>query len=161
MKRSVQTVCGLVERRGIDLNPLDPAQPADRLRLRAYLWPDQPHRRTLTDAAVAASGDAVDWLETPATLRHGHLHQICSTAAWQYWRYWQYLPPAAQARGAGLIDVAEVRATPDAPLAWFTMETDGTKGGALLLLRLWPGNETRRMGRADLHGRWIDWRPEG
>ncbi len=29
--------------------------------------------------------------------------------------------------------------------------------GAALSLRLWPGNETHNIGRADFHGRWIRW----
>ncbi len=31
----------------------------------------------------------------------------------------------------------------------------GASGG--LNLRLWPGRDTRALGRADFHGRWIDW----
>jgi hypothetical protein len=25
-------------------------------------------------------------------------------------------------------------------------------------LRLWPGDKTLDLGRADFHGRWVDWR---
>jgi hypothetical protein len=40
------------------------------------------------------------------------------------------------------------------------METDGdaTGGlGAAVTLRMWPGNITLMLGRADFHGRWIEW----
>jgi len=53
---------------GVDLNPLDPTDPDDALRLQAYLWPDQPERLTRTQAAITAAtvpvtqGDAIDWL---------------------------------------------------------------------------------------------------
>ena len=41
------------------------------------------------------------------------------------------------------------------------MEADGTPGGAALELELWDGQHRRwRLGRADFHGRWIDWQPE-
>lgn len=63
----------IVARKGNDLNPLDPSNSQDRLRLLAYLWPDQPERLARTEAAIeiAAStptlveaGDAGDWIET-------------------------------------------------------------------------------------------------
>ena len=147
----------VVERRGVDLNPLDPARAEHRLRLRAYLWPDQPERMALTDAAIAAAGDpvdagdAVDWLPQRLVPRAGQGHLVYSTVAWQY------LPPDAQARGAALIAAAGARATPDAPLAWFGMESDGRAEGAALTLRLWPGDIALTMGRADFHGRWVRW----
>lgn len=147
----------VTERRGVDLNPLDPSDPADALRLTAYLWPDQPERLALTQAAIAAAGDrvecadAVDWLETREMRRPGHLHLIYSTVAWQY------LPVLAQARGTALIEAAGAQASKDAPLAWFGMENDGGSNGAALTLRLWPGDVSLKMGRADFHGRWINW----
>ena len=151
------TAPDVTDRRGVDLNPLDPRDPRDQLRLLAYLWPDQPHRQTLTRAAIDAAGDtvdradAVDWLAMREMLRPGHLHLIYSTVAWQY------LPDDAQARGTQVIEAAGARARPDSPLAWFRMETDGVGPGAALTLRLWPGDLTLAMGRADFHGRCITW----
>lgn len=152
-----QSPIHVIERQGVDLNPLNPQDPADQLRLLAYLWPDQPHRQTLTRAAIAsaaepvAQGDAVDWLRSRAAPRPGHLHMIYSTVAWQY------LPPDSQAQGQALIEAAGDRATQDAPLAWFRMETDGQSPGAALTLHLWPGKIVLDMGRADFHGRWLRW----
>lgn len=145
-------------RAGVDLNPLDPADPADRLRLLAYLWPDQPHHHALTEAAMAADpprpdrGDAIDWLEPRLTPQPGHLHLIWTTVAWQYF------PAATRVRGRALIEAAGARATADSPLAWLSCEADGQTPGAGLTLRLWPGDEAVALGRADFHGRWIDWR---
>ncbi len=145
-------------RRGIDLNPLDPADPNDALRLQAYLWPDQPHRLALTRAAIAAAktpvsqGDAVAWLTERLDHEAGTLHLIYSTVAWQYF------PKAAQERGTRAIEAAGAQATPDTPLAWFGMENDGAGRGAALTLRLWPGNVVFDLGRADFHGRWITWK---
>ncbi len=151
----------VVSRAGVDLNPLNPRKPDDLLRLTAYLWADQPHRLALTQAAAAvmdadiAKMDAIDWLETRlAAPRPGHLHIIQHTIAWQYF------PAPAQARGQALIEAAGARATPDAPLAWLSLENDGDatgKVGALLTLRLWPGDITLELGRADFHGRWVAW----
>ena len=146
-------------RAGVDLNPLDPGRAADRLRLRAYLWPDQPERRALTDAALSVAGpapergDAIDWLRRRLGHERGTLHLIYSTVAWQYF------PPAAQARGQAMIAAAGQSATALAPLAWFGMEADAATPGAALTLRLWPGDHRIALGRADFHGRWVDWHP--
>ncbi|HPD91329.1 MAG: DUF2332 family protein [Rhodobacter sp.] len=144
-------------RAGVDLNPIDVTDPAQRLRLLAYLWPDQPHRRTLTEAAIAAGppqperADAVDWLASRLAPRPGTLHLIWSTVAWQY------LPAARQREGAARIEAAGARAYADTPLAWLRYEADGDGPGAGLLLRLWPGDRTIALGRADFHGRWVRW----
>ncbi|SHG92337.1 DUF2332 domain-containing protein [Marivita hallyeonensis] len=149
------------DRRGVDLNPLDPHDPADALRLRAYLWADQPHRLALTDAAIAANaatvdrGDAVDWLgQRLGSAPKGQMHLIFHTIAWQYF------PSEAQARGTKLIEAAGDRATPETPLAWLRMEADEGPRGAAVSARLWPGNQTISLARSDFHGRWVDWEPE-
>ncbi|WP_300037955.1 DUF2332 family protein [uncultured Roseobacter sp.] len=151
----------IASRAGVDLNPLDPRSDADLLRLTAYLWPDQPDRLALTRAAASVMdapidrADAIDWLATRLdTAPTGHLHLVQHTVAWQYF------PQPAQKRGQALIETAGARATPERPLAWLSMESDGdTKGaiGAALTLRLWPGDQTVFLGRADFHGRWIRW----
>ena len=151
----------IASRAGVDLNPLDPSRADHLLRLTAYLWPDQPDRLSMTRAAASVmsapltKGDAIDWLaDRLAGAPEGHLHLIQHSVAWQYF------PGAAQARGQALIEAAGAQATPNRPLAWLAMETDGdTKGskGAALTLRLWPGDFTVPLGRADFHGRWIDW----
>ena len=151
----------IVDRMGVDLNPLNSRDPSDLLRLKAYLWPDQPHRLALTQGAASVmdarveKGDAIHWLESrlDATPK-GHMHIIQHTVAWQYF------PTPTQAQGTALIEAAGAQATPDSPVAWMQMETDGdTTGavGAALTLRLWPGDLTLSLGRADFHGRWIIW----
>jgi hypothetical protein len=148
----------VTERRGVDLNPLDTKDPDQTLHLLAYLWADQPHRVTLTRAAIAAQtikverGDAIEWLETRLkTPPRGHLHLIYHTIAWQYF------PQAAQTKGTALIEAAGAQATKDAPLAWLRMEADGASDGAALTLRLWPGDQHITLGRVDFHGRWLRW----
>lgn len=152
------------EAKGVDLHPLDPNSASDALRLLAYLWPDQPDRLNRTKAAIDLAGspdtesdaqmtqaDALEWLPHRLPHRAPYLHLVYSTVAWQY------LPAEAQAKGTALIEAAGASATPDTPLAWFQMETDGQTPGAGLTLRLWPENVTIPMGRADFHGRWVDW----
>lgn len=147
----------ILDRRGADLNPLDPA--TDRLRLLAYLWPDQPDRiaRTRTALDLAAQtrpqidrADAADWLETRlATATPDALHLIFHTVAWQYF------PPATQVRALAAME----RAGQTTPIARISMEADGQSPGAALTLTLWPGGDSIPLGRADFHGRWVDWQP--
>jgi len=146
-------------RAGVDLNPLDPV--ADRLRLRAYIWADQVERHARTEAAldlVASArpeivrGCAIDWLERRlARPVPRAIHLVCHSIVWQY------LPIEKQARGAALLAQAGARVRADEPLAHLAMEDDGTRPGAALRLHLWPADEVVDLGRADFHGRWIDW----
>lgn len=149
----------IADRAGCDLSPLDPV--ADRHRLLAYLWPDQPDRvaRILTaldEAArlrpVITRADAADWLETRlATPRTGTTHIVFHTVAAQYF------PETTRDRIAALLCDAGRKATPDAPLAHLSMETDHIPDGAALTLTTWPGGRTEFLGRACFHGRWVRW----
>jgi hypothetical protein len=147
-------------RRGVDLRPIDLTDPAARLRLRAYVWADQPDRRARLDQALALppapldAGDAAPWLARRlAEPRPGALHLVFHTVAWQYF------PPATQAACRAALADAGARATPDAPLAHLAMEHDGTGPGAALTLTLWPGPSSWSLGRADFHGRSVAWDP--
>ncbi len=148
----------IASRAGVDLNPLDPSRGDHLLRLTAYLWADQPERVMMTRAAASvattelARGDAIDWI-TPRlySAPQGQLHLIQHTVAWQYF------PAKTQARGRALIEAAGAQATAKRPLAWLAMEDDGGDRGAAVTLRLWPGDIRLNLGRADFHGRWIDW----
>lgn len=151
----------VVERKGIDLNPLDPTRAEDALRLRAYLWPDQPERQALTQAAIDAMqpaevsrGDAIDWLASQLAPKPGHLRMIYHTIAWQYF------PAEVQDRGRALIEAAGAQASDDSPLAWVSMEADGTGPGAALTARLWPGDNEHALARVDFHGRWLTWQAD-
>lgn len=149
----------VLSRAGVELNPLDPV--TDRLRLLSYLWADQADRiartRTALDLAETArpdiaQGDAADWLETRLKTRHdGALHLIFHTIAWQYF------PLAKRTQAQAALAKAGAAATPTAPLAHFAMEVDSQTPGAGLTLTLWPGGEVIPLGRADFHGRWVDW----
>lgn len=145
----------IVDRRGVDLNPLDPV--TDHLRLLAYLWADQPDRIARTRAALDLAarlrppvdrGDAATWLETRLSRpRPNALHVVFHTVAWQYF------PPATQARALAALE----QAGRHAPVARLAMEADDQTPGAALTLTLWPGGESLALGRADFHGRWVTW----
>ncbi len=145
----------ITTRRGVDLAPLNPSSDADRSRFLAYLWPDQPERQRLTEAALAEArktpvaldaGDAAHWLEQalmgPAT---SGVSVIFHTVAWQYF------PDATKARAtAALANVQK-------PTVQIGMEADKNSPGAAITLTEWPSGDTKTLGRADFHGRWINW----
>ncbi|SMP22387.1 hypothetical protein SAMN06265373_104198 [Shimia sagamensis] len=153
-----QTDLTIANRRGVDLNPLNSADPDDALRLQSYLWADQEERLLRTQAAIALNTaeldqeDAITWLEHRlAAPKTDELHMIYSTVAWQYF------PEERQNHGTALMDAAGAQATEATPLAWLSYEADDNTHGAALTLRLWPGNHTLHLGRADFHGRWVEW----
>lgn len=147
---------------GVDINPLDPLR--DALRMRAYIWPDQPQRLARMDAALSIArahpprvdkADAADWLEAelaqpPQTGRFVY-HTIAA----------QYFPPRTRERIEAALQHAGEAASDHAPLAHFSMESSPT-AGADLLLRVWSKGRLREwhLGQADAHARWIDWQPE-
>ncbi|KGJ04142.1 hypothetical protein SAMN04487972_11435 [Paracoccus halophilus] len=152
----------VVAARGVDLNPLDPDR--EVFRLMAYVWADQRDRLGRLRAALALAraipprvdqGDAAEWLAArlaePA--EHGRLvyHTIAA----------QYFPDETREQIGQSLQEAGARADATRPLAHVSMEADG-RDGAALDLRLWAGGAMRRwrLGRADFHGRWIDWQPE-
>ena len=151
----------ILSRKGCDLNPLDPQNPQDRLRLRAYLWPAQPDRMARLNAALNIARqeparvervDAIAWLDDRlSNLDHDACTVIYSTIAWQY------LPQAARARGEDIV-TRRGRALEKGQLAWLRFEADDKTPGAGIRLQLWPDGIDANLGRADFHGRWVDWR---
>jgi hypothetical protein len=151
----------VLRRGGCDLRPIDPANAEDRERLLSYVWADQTHRleRVETALGIAATervrveqADAADWLAqiVAAPPERGRARVIFHTVVWQY------IPTAVRARiEASLARLAE-GAVPDAPVAHIAMEADG-QPDARVELTIWPGGETRLLGRADFHGRWTAW----
>ncbi|MCP5366078.1 MAG: DUF2332 family protein [Hyphomicrobiales bacterium] len=142
-------------RAGCDRDPVDPLDPADRLRLRAYIWPDQPDRRRRMDAALAImardpvrvdKAAAADWLAARLGRQKADTVPVLFHSI-----MWQYVDPVEQDRIRAL--VAAVRQ----PLAWLRMEPSPDLAHAELHLTLGPGGADRLLARADFHGRWVEW----
>lgn len=150
----------VMAREGCDLAPVPVRDPAQALRLRAYVWPDQHERLARLDGAIVlarqlgtevAPADALDWLRPrlrPATGAATVLYHSIM---------WQYLPEATQQGILALLRAAAAAATPQAPLAWLRFEMPPGGGPAELRLTLWPGGAERRLATAHPHGQRIDW----
>lgn len=155
----------VLDRRGVDLAPIDAGDPAARERLLAYVWPDQPERLQRLAAALDAAAadppaidraDAADWTERLVSPVQGAVTVLFHSIAFQYF------PEDSQARIAAHMEAAGSGATADSPLAWLRFEMDDASAGVppALRLRLWPG-EDRLLARAHPHGSRIDWLVEG
>lgn len=145
----------VVDRRGCDRAPVDATTDEGRMRLMAYVWPDQPERFHLLENAIEIArrvpaavdqADAIEWAS--AQLEHAEpgtatviFHSI----------FIQYLKPADRAALEGLIVAAGRRATDQAPLAYLHMEPGGER--AQVLLTQWPGGEQHLVAEAGYHGR--------
>ncbi|HEX7135285.1 MAG TPA: DUF2332 domain-containing protein, partial [Iamia sp.] len=151
------------ERRGCDVHPLDPTDPAHQLRLRACLWPDQPDRRRRLDGALEVAAvvpapvdraDAAAWaaarLAAPAP---GVVTVVVHTIVAQY------LEASTRRDLEAAIRTAGEAATPEAPVAWLCMEP-ATETEAEVRLTLWPKPapvRTHVLARTAFHGPPVRW----
>lgn len=153
------------DRAGCDLNPLDVGDEAQRLRLRSYIWPDQPDRLARFDGAVALAranrvrverADAATWIAQKLAARAGDAATIVYHSV-----FLQYPPREARAAIIHAIEEAGARATAQAPLAWVRLEPEGLFGGEISSARMvfdlvtWPGGHRRILGYTDGHVRHV------
>lgn len=152
----------IVSVRGVDVQPVDVADPAAADRLRAYVWADNPERLERLTRAIAmiaakpvdlVAGDAADWIEArlaepqPAGVTRVLMHSVV----------WQYLGEARQARIEAAMTAAAARATSERPLAWVRMEPDRVSAKQQVWVQSWPGfAETQRLADVQAHGAWVE-----
>jgi hypothetical protein len=147
---TLPSTIAVVERIGCDLNPIDVEDPAGRLTLLSYVFPDETDRIRDLRAAIdiarkvpcdVQKANAADWLasrlERPAvTVGTVVFHSIM----------WQYMSAFEQQRVARIIEEAGSRASADAPLAWLRMEPGHDRPltqGYEVTLRIYPGFHER------------------
>jgi hypothetical protein len=153
----------VAERRGCDVHPLDPTSAADRLRLRACLWPDQPERRVRLDGALevaAAVPAVVDRADAVAWVREQLAAPVPGTTTVVFHTIVaQYLGAEARTELEATIREAGERATAEAPVAWLRMEP-ATETEADVRLTLWPKPvpvRTHVLARSAFHGPPVTW----
>lgn len=153
----------VVDRRGVDIQPLDVRDAATRERLLAFVWPDQPERVTRLKAALDAAaldpppldaGDAAEWAEAHVRPASGAATVVFHSIAHQYF------PPATKARLAAHLARAAAEASAQAPLAWLRFELDNSDElgpPPTLRLTLWPGGEEQLLAKVHPHGSRVHW----
>jgi hypothetical protein len=149
--------------KGCDIAPLDLTDPAQALKLKAYVWPEHTVRFERLDAAIAAAKvrkpdlvgmNAADFVEQQLSVPQAEgttrivMHSIV----------WQYVPKDQQQRITRAIEDRGSRATPDRALAWIALEGNRTLLSHGLEVRYWPGGgEAALLAAAHAHGAWIEW----
>jgi len=150
----------VASRRGCDVAPLDVRDPAHRLRLESFVWPEQLDRLARLRAALAVAvrePPAIDaepagtWVETQLGERAEGVATVLFHSV-----VWWYIPEAEQARITRAMESAGTRATRAAPLAWLRMEGVRLEE-AELRLRLWPDGEDALLARVHWHGAEVRW----
>lgn len=152
----------IAARAACDIAPIDLEDAAQRLRLRAYVWPEQRERLARLESAIAVAraaqvtverSDAANWLERQLARR---LPDACAVVL--HTVVWQYLSRDCRQRIRTLLAAHGERATPHAPLAWLRLEFVERDQPAQLLLDCWPGTRGERLAEAHPHGAWVRWR---
>ncbi len=150
----------VASRRGCDLAPFDLRDPAHRLRLESFLWPEQLERLARLRAALALAMDeaptidreaAGAWVEAQLTECDDGVATVLFHSV-----VWWYIPEAERARITRAMESAGASATHAAPLAWLRME-GATLEEAELRLRLWPDGEDTLLARVHYHGAEVRW----
>jgi hypothetical protein len=151
--------CGVSDRAGCDLAPVDPTTEEGRLTLLSYVWPDQAERLERLRGALEVArrvpatverADAAGWLEERLA------DPLSGTATVVFHSIvFFYLDDAARARVRGLMAEAGERATGSAPIAWLFLEMESQR--FVVRLRLWPDGEERALATSTAQGPPVRW----
>ncbi len=149
--------------KGCDVAPVDLTDPAQALRLSAYIWPEHTVRFERMDAAIAeATKRAPDLVRmNAADFVEAELAQpqaAGTTRVLMHSIVWQYVPEDQQARVTAAMEAAGARATRERPLAWISLESNRVLHIHEMTVRYWPGGgEPTLLARAHPHGANIEW----
>jgi len=160
----------IASRAACDQNPLDAANPDDRLRLRAYVWADQTGRMERLNAALDLAreagikperADAAEWVRRKLG---GELP--VGTSIVYHSVFYQYPPREVREAIQAGIEEAGTRTSGDRRLAWVRFEPEsvigGQKGSTRYVLNVvsWHAGQRSEATLADVdpHGRSMVWR---
>ena len=147
---------------GVDLRPLDPADPATAERLLSFVWADEELRARRLEAALHLArrhpphverANAVQWIAE--RLAEPQAEGTCRVIF--HSMVLQYLAPADRLAVIGAIRAAGARATRDRPVARISFEWNEGRSEVRLLLSSWPDGQTRHLATCHPYGNWVDW----
>lgn len=150
--------------RGVDLHPLNAADPDDRERLLAFAWADQPARtRRLENALrIAAAhppridqGHATTWLAD--RLSEPQAPGLCRVV--MHTMVLQYLSDAEREEISTSMAAAGRHADADHPLLWISFEWTRDRRVVELRLTAWPTGISRVLAHCHPYGDWLEWLP--
>jgi hypothetical protein len=152
-----------VSLKGCDIAPVDLTDPAQLLRLKAYVWPEHHLRFARLEFAagcareakpdlVGQDADAFIEAELARPQAAGTTRVVTHSIVWQY------LGAERQDRITRAIEAAGAGASAERPLAWLSLEANRATYQHELIVRHWPGGgEPMLLGRAHAHGAWVEW----
>ncbi|WEK47687.1 MAG: DUF2332 domain-containing protein [Candidatus Andeanibacterium colombiense] len=154
----------IVSIRGSDIAPVDLSDPAQALRLKAYVWADAKERMQRIDAAIRLAGE-----QRPDLVRQDAGEFVAElvkrpqaegvTRVLYHSVMWQYLPPATRDAITAAMERAGEGATAERPLAWVRLETNRQTFAHELTVKYWPGGGAgwTQLTQAHPHGAWVEW----
>ncbi len=148
----------VIERVGGDLAPVDPTTPSGRLRLTAYVWPDQADRLSRLRGAFVLAEEVPAELRAESasdTLARTELAPGTWTVLWHS-IFRQYLSERQRAELTSGVAALGATATPSARFAYLYLE-QSRAGGCPVTLETWPGGQRRVLGSAPAHGLPVHW----
>lgn len=155
----------IVAIRGCDQAPVNLADPAEAMRVKAYVWPEIASRIARMDAAIALAAkrapdvvraDAADWVEH----RLAAPQDVGVTRVIHHSIVWQYIPPERRERIVAAMAAAGAKADDERPLAWMMLETNRETFRHELRIRHWSSagdSGWQLLGQAQAHGAWVEW----
>jgi hypothetical protein len=143
----------VIERRGCDLEPIDPTSDDGALSLRSFIWADQLGRLSRLDGAIEIAKqmpvtveqvDAVTFLERELDAPRPDVATVVYHSV-----FLQYPTDEIRSRIAAVIGAAVSRSTPDAPVFHLSMEPDAGR----FEIRL----DDELLGTSKAHGTGVRW----
>ena len=151
----------IASRIGCDLSPINILDPSERLRLRCYIWADQPFRTERLNGAIKLAQEmppelfkmeAAEFVERQLEERRDDTAFVLIHSV-----VWQYLPQSTKQRIRSALEEWGSKATPSNPVFWLRLEgLGGKEPDAGLLLDAWPNQAHTLLARACFHGSWIN-----
>lgn len=159
----------IASRAACDQNPLDVDNPDHRLRLRAYVWPDQPARLARLAAALdlaqamavkVEKADAAQWLRSRLARELPEGTTIVFHSV-----FLQYPPREVREQIGAAMEEAGGRTTQARRLAWLMFEPEalvaGVPGSTRYVLQAAVWTDRQRsdvtLAEVDPHGRHMTW----
>jgi hypothetical protein len=149
----------IISRTGCDLAPIDPVSADGRLRLSAYVWPDQAARLARLRGACDLAG------QIPADLRAEPASDLIAglnlepgtwTVLWHSIMRQYLIPDQETAIDDGIAELGAT-ATSQARFAHISLELVKGTADTPVEVVTWPGGERRLLGTAPPHGIPVTW----
>ncbi|HET9160051.1 MAG TPA: DUF2332 domain-containing protein, partial [Caulobacteraceae bacterium] len=149
----------VVERMACDRRPVRLADPLERRRLQAFVWPDKRDRLANLRAAIdlaLAEGVKVEQADATAFIRERAAPKAGAATVVFHSIFFQYMPKESQDAMVAAIAAHGRETTADSPFAWVRLEPQLRDLKTInVRLNLWPGGEERVLAVSHPHGTWV------